>query len=304
MRIGIDVSTWQKNIDWSKVKGNIEFAILRLGWIGNNSNKLDTYFEKNYSECKKLGIPVGVYVYNYATTETAAKKGALWTIEQLKGKNLDLPVYLDMEDKCLINYTKEKLTQICIAFNKEIESKGYWAGVYASANFFNAHLNNDEIKRRYTTWVAHYNVNQDKYNGVYDMLQYSSKGKIVGINGNVDMNIMYRDLILEIKGSKESEDQEMIDGKIVEMLNRIIDKYGVEDTEKALSRLIETYKDDCEPSGWAIEEVEKAKAMGITDGSNPQMFATRQEVMMMTYRGVNVAIEKSKENMEATNERN
>ena len=296
MRIGIDVSEWQKNIDWSKVKGNIDFVILRLGWTGNNSNKIDKYFERNYSECKKLGIPVGVYVYNYATTETAAKKGALWTLEQLKGKELDLPVYLDMEDKCLSNITREKLTKICIAFNKEIESKKLWAGVYASANFFKVHLNTDEIKKRYTTWVAHYNVKENTYNGVYDMLQYSSKGKITGIEGNVDMNIMYRDLISQIKGSnpepKESEEKNLLDGKIVEIINKIINKYGEDDFEKALSRLVETYKDDKEPSGWALKEVEEAKQLGITDGSNPQMFATRQEVMMMCYRTYKKANEK------------
>lgn len=87
------------------------------------------------------------------------------------------------------------------------------------------------------------------------------------------------------------------------MIDKLINDYGEVKVENALRRLIETYIDDGEPSPWAIKEVEDAKKMGITDGSNPQMFATRQEVMMMTYRGVNIAVEKSKENQEVKDER-
>ena len=84
---GIDVSQHQGEINWDKVKSQIDFAILRLGWIGNKENHtLDTQFERNYSECKRLGIPVGVYVYCYSNCEETAKSGANWVIEKLKGK--------------------------------------------------------------------------------------------------------------------------------------------------------------------------------------------------------------------------
>lgn len=79
----------------------------------------------------------------------------------------------------------------------------------------------------------------------------------------------------------------MIDGKIGEMLNRLCAKYDIDIIEKALSRLIETFEDDAQPSGWALKEIEEAKELGITDGSNPQMFATRQEVMIMCSRTLN-----------------
>lgn len=209
---GIDVSHFQGNIDWNKVKGNIDFAILRLGWIGNNNNHtLDTKFETYYNACKSVGIPIGVYVYNYCNSQNTAKSGAEWTVNQLKDKGIDLPIYIDMEDRSIENLGKDKLTSICIAFNTVIENAGYWAGVYANLNWYTNYLNKDTIKARYTTWVAHYGISQDRYVGQYDMLQYSDTGKISGISGNVDMDIMYRDLINEIKESDTGTDRKTVE---------------------------------------------------------------------------------------------
>ena len=209
---GIDVSHFQGNIDWNKVKGNIDFAILRLGWIGNNNNHtLDTKFETYYNACKSTGIPIGIYVYNYCNSEDTVKSGAEWTVNQLKDKGIDLPIYIDMEDRSIENWGKDKLTSICIAFNTVIENAGYWAGVYANLNWYTNYLNKDTIKARYTTWVAHYGISQDRYVGQYDMLQYSDTGKISGISGNVDMDIMYRDLINEIKESNTGTDRKTVE---------------------------------------------------------------------------------------------
>lgn len=202
---GIDVSQYQANINWEEVKKHINFAILRLGWIGNTEVRLDTKFERNYSECKRLGIPVGVYVYNYAASEERAISGAEWTLKNLKGKTLELPVYIDMEDSSIAYLGKDNLTKIVFAFNQVIEKAGYWAGVYANRNWYDNYLNKDIIKKRFTTWIAHYGTSEDRYKGEYDMMQYTSSGKVNGIdsnadgrNDNVDMNVMYRDLIKEI----------------------------------------------------------------------------------------------------------
>ena len=221
---GIDVSHFQGNIDWNKVKGNIDFAILRLGWIGNNNNHtLDTKFETYYNACKSTGIPIGIYVYNYCNSEDTVKSGAEWTVNQLKDKGIDLPIYIDMEDRSIENLGKDKLTSICIAFNTVIENAGYWAGVYANLNWYTNYLNKDTIKARYTTWVAHYGISQDRYVGQYDMLQYSDTGKISGISGNVDMDIMYRDLINEIKESNTGTDRKTVE----ELAREVIDgKWG------------------------------------------------------------------------------
>ena len=219
---GIDISGWQEKIDWDKVKNQIEFAIIRLGYIGNNENKLDTYFERNYSECKRLGIPVGVYIYNYVKTEDRISSCADWVIDKLNGKTLELPVYIDMEDDSIAYLGKEKLTNLCIVFNTKIESTKRWAGVYANRNWYDNYLNKDEIKRRYTTWIAHYGVDINKYNGQYDMLQYTESGTIQGINGKVDLNIMYRDLIGQIAEDKPIEQPQptkSIDELALEVIN-------------------------------------------------------------------------------------
>ena len=172
---------------------------------------LDTKFETYYNACKSTGIPIGIYVYNYCNSEDTVKSGAEWTVNQLKDKGIDLPIYIDMEDRSIENLGKDKLTSICIAFNTVIENAGYWAGVYANLNWYTNYLNKDTIKARYTTWVAHYGISQDRYVGQYDMLQYSDTGKISGISGNVDMDIMYRDLINEIKESNTGTDRKTVE---------------------------------------------------------------------------------------------
>lgn len=219
---GIDVSEHQGIINWEKVKPNIDFAILRLGWIGNHDNHtLDKQFERNYAECKRLNIPVGVYVYNYCASEEAAQSGARWTVDKLADKKLELPVYIDMEDISGTRLGKSKNTNMCIAFNSIIEITGKWAGVYANLNWFNNYLDKDVIKFKYTTWIAHYGVSPDKYNGQYDMLQYTSTGKIDGVSGNVDMNEMYRNLIAEIAGANKNNNKPSIEQIAHEVIDGI-----------------------------------------------------------------------------------
>lgn len=205
---GIDVSEHNGVINWDLVKPQVNFAILRLGWIGNkNNHTLDKQFERNYAECKRLGIPVGIYVYCYCNNVETAKAGANWTVEKLRGKNIELPVYLDMEDGSIVGCGKDTLTNMCIAFNTIIEQNGKWAGVYANQNWFNNYLNKEELKRRYTCWIASYKSGTDCYKGEYDIWQNSSKAKISGIAGNVDTNYMYRDLIAQIGNKNVTQPQ-------------------------------------------------------------------------------------------------
>lgn len=202
---GIDISQHNGTIDFNKVKNEVDFVILRLGWIGNKKNHtLDTKFIEYYNSCKSLNIPIGIYVYCYSNSEDNAQSGAEWTINQLKGKLIDLPIYIDMEDDTIKGLGKAKLTQIVVAFNNIIEREGYSAGVYANADWWKNYLNKDVLVPRYTTWVAHYGVNEDKYNGVYDMLQYTSSGSVAGIKSKVDMNKMYK-VLLNTNGSNTSK---------------------------------------------------------------------------------------------------
>lgn len=227
---GVDVSTWQGDIDWKKAKDSIDFAILRLGWIGNrNNHALDNKFERNYRECVKLGIPVGIYIYSYSKTEAAAISGAEWVLKTLKKRKLDLPIYLDMEDKTIKSAGRVKLTKICHAFNTKIEQGGYWAGVYANADWFKNYLNGEELRKRYTCWIAHYTKGTDKYKGVYDIWQYSSSGTVPGIKGRVDTNYMYRDLIKEVSNTVDKVVEKYITYKI---------KYG--DTLSGIAKMYNT----------------------------------------------------------------
>lgn len=190
---GIDISKYQGDIDYTKVKNdNIKFVIIRIGY-GMYENQKDPKFETNYSEAIKNNLPVGVYIYSYAKTKEEAKKEAEVTLKWLGGRKLNLPVYYDIEDKSQTTIDKSTLTEICETFCTKIEEKGYWAGIYANKYWLNTHIDAERLEKKYTIWVAQYNT-QNTYKGTYDMWQYSSKGKVNGINGNVDMNILYKDI--------------------------------------------------------------------------------------------------------------
>lgn len=205
MKKGIDVSHYQKKIDWAKAKKVVEFSILKIG-EGRYSNQKDDYFERNYSECKRLGIPVGVYSYAYAQSVAEAKEEAKRVIEWLQGRDLDLPVYYDMENANMQKLGKNQLTEIAIAFCHEIEKAGYWAGIYANLYWYSNLLDTERLKKMFTLWIANvdFTHEQNKYEGKFDMFQYSWVGKVDGIIANVDMNIMYRDLVTDVRNSKNA----------------------------------------------------------------------------------------------------
>lgn len=203
MKRGIDVSHYQKKIDWAKAKKVVEFSILKVG-EGRYTNQKDEYFERNYAECKRLGIPVGVFSYAYAQSVPEAKEEARRVIEWLNGRSLDLPVYYDMEESKMQKLGKIQLTEIAIAFCREIEKAGYWAGIYANLYWYNKCLDTERLKKMFTLWIANVDntENQTKYEGQFDMFQYSWHGKVDGIIADVDMDVMYRDLITDVRNSK------------------------------------------------------------------------------------------------------
>ena len=230
---GIDVSEFQGNIDWNKVKADgIEFAILKLANIYDyDTNYKDSKFETNYKEAKKRGIKLGAYIYNYCNTVDTLKEGLEWAIGKLAGKKLDLPLYLDMEDKDIQGETVATLTNQCNEFAKYVKSKGYNAGVYANVNWLKNELNPSNFDKDISVWVAQY-YKECQYEGKYDIWQYSSNGKVSGISGNCDMNYLYNtDIIIE-SGSTDDSDKKSID----ELAQEVIDgKWG--DGEDRKNRL-------------------------------------------------------------------
>lgn len=197
---GIDVSKWQGAIDWNKVKAaGIDFAIIRAGY-GKEISQKDAFFEANYKAAKAAGIPVGCYWYSYAKSVAEARKEAAVCMEAIKGKQFEYPVYFDIEDNSQVGLGKTTLTDICNAFCKELESAGYFVGVYANTNWFQNYLDHKALSAKYTIWLADYRT---LYNITLkrDIHQYSSKGRVDGINGNVDMNKCTRDFPTTIKNA-------------------------------------------------------------------------------------------------------
>lgn len=197
---GIDVSSYQNDINWETVKNNgIDFAILRCGYGDNVISQDDKKFKRNVSECERLGIPYGVYLYSYATSEEQKQSEIEHILRLLEGTNPKYPVYLDVEDNSQIKMGKEWITNMCINFCENLKNKGYKVGIYANQNWLTNYIDTDRLND-YEIWIANYgNNNGDlhklNYNGRYQIHQYTSKGKVDGINGNVDMNVCYIDYL-------------------------------------------------------------------------------------------------------------
>lgn len=221
---GIDVSEFQGSIDWNKVKKEgVEFAILKLANIYDyDANYKDSRFDTNYKNAKAQGIKVGAYIYNYCNTVDTLKNGLEWAIKKLDGKKLDLPLYIDMEDKDIQGETKASLTEQCNEFAKYVKNKGFQAGVYANLNWLKNELNPNDFDKDISVWVAQY-YKECQYEGDYDIWQYSSSGKVSGISGNCDMNYLYNEDIIKESGSTENTDKKSVD----ELAQEVIDgKWG------------------------------------------------------------------------------
>lgn len=197
---GIDISKYQGNVDFKKVKDTgIQFVIARIGY-GMYENQKDPKFEEYYKGATDNNLPIGVYLYSYALSVEDAEKEADMALKWLNKRKLNLPVYYDIEDKSQQILSKTTLTNMATAFCKKIEKAGYWAGIYANKYWLTTFLDSKALEEKFTIWVAQYNTT-NTYKGKYDMWQYTSSGRVNGINGNVDMNILYRDIFSNSEGN-------------------------------------------------------------------------------------------------------
>ncbi len=189
---GIDVSEHQKAIDWKAVKeSGVDFAIIRAGY-GREISQEDPYFKANIEGAQKEGISVGIYWYSYADDTASAKREADTCYEVIKDYTFDLPLYFDIEEPKHAKMTAAQTSAIVDTFCSEMENRGYFVGLYSYANFLQTHLYKS-ILEKYDVWVAQYNAKLTAYTGNYSIWQYSSKGQVDGINGDVDVNYCYRD---------------------------------------------------------------------------------------------------------------
>lgn len=190
--IGIDVSKWQGEIDWQAVKNaGAEFAIIRIGYQTDydGEDKEDEYFRKNIEGATKAGIKIGGYFYSYAKTAKEASEQAEWVIDKISGYKLDLPVAFDWESwtsfsKCSMSFYD--LNNNAKTFIKKLNDNGYKGSIYGSKNYLQTMWYADEYE---DVWLAHY-TKQTDYKGNYQIWQMCDTGRIAGINGAVDIDIM------------------------------------------------------------------------------------------------------------------
>lgn len=192
---GIDVSAHQGVVDWNKVKkSGVQFAMLRAGY---GTGTIDKYFNKNADGCKKAGIPIGIYWFMYCTDDNSAKRNANACLNTIKGLKIDYPVCADFEydsvsyaNKYGVNVTKENASRWVMIFLDTIKAAGYSVCNYTNQDFYNRYFTN-EVNKRYDLWLAKYGSANTMSNNAA-MWQYSSKGKVNGIVGNVDMDEVHK----------------------------------------------------------------------------------------------------------------
>lgn len=189
---GIDVSKWQGDIDFKAVKAaGADFVIIRVGHCYDEISK-DKYFEANLKNAKAAGLQVGVYLYTTATDADEAREHARWIVDQLRGVSLEMPIVFDWES--FDNFQQydisiHDLNEVYLAFADEVSTLGYKPMLYGSKNRMNT-IWSDEAKAAAPVWLAHY-TEQTDYEGDYMMWQASCTGRIAGIDGDVDLDILY-----------------------------------------------------------------------------------------------------------------
>ena len=244
---GIDVSGYQKDIDWQKVKdAGIDFAILKIGNINAREPDgwyTDSYFQRNVTECERLGIPYGVYAYSYAKNADDAVKGADHIIALLKGHNPTLPVYLDLEDNSIKDTDHASIAK---AFCNTISAAGYTPGIYASASWFKNILTDPCFTNSgWGIWTAQYWYGQrydaslglgPEYPAKFDCWQYSCLSTVPGIDGYCDINYWYGNSIPDTT-------DDPIESELVKVAQRYSAQLG------AITGTVYKFEDD----GWRLD---------------------------------------------------
>ncbi len=198
--IGIDVSSHQKEIDWNKVKASgVEYAIIRVGFRGYGAAGtivLDEYFHSNIQAALKAGLKVGVYFFSQAITEDEAIEEAEFLLNEIKGYDISFPVVYDPEDISgdtarTDGLSGEQITSQCIAFCERIKEAGYTPMIYANKRWTLTRIDLTRLTA-YDLWLAAY-VDAPDIPYLFTMWQYSATGKVDGVNGDVDLNISFKD---------------------------------------------------------------------------------------------------------------
>ena len=246
-KFGVDISKYNGNVDMRLAKSNgVDFVILKAG---SGARGEDPYFQRNYTNAKATGMPVGAYWYSYAMNVREAKGEAIRFLKLLEGKQFEYPVYLDFEDPTQRNISKATKTDMAIAFMSILEKNGYYTGLYSSGDWINNKFDRDRLKN-YDIWIAHWYVNSARCYRSYGMWQFTNKQKVPGVpstgEGGVDANyafIDYPNIIknaglngfkktiqkTEVKGLSKMEEEKLLD-----QIKQTVVTYEAKDYELAL----------------------------------------------------------------------
>ena len=189
----IDVSSWQGDINWEQVASSgIDYAIIRVC----AGTREDTKWEQNYIGATEAGIQVGVYLYNYATTPEGAAQEANALLDALDGRELDLPVYYDLEYSAVAATGRDNIRELANTFLATVAAEGYDVGIYCNVNWYRNYIDHNNINTD-LYWIASYGTN-DGYMHTRPVIdetmtawQYSSVGLVYGISTRVDLNVWY-----------------------------------------------------------------------------------------------------------------
>ena len=203
-KFGIDISKWQADfpLEAAVASDGVEFVIIKAGGSDAKAPYTDKKFEINYSKAKACHLPVGCYWYSKALSVEDAKRDADYFLNIMRGKQFDLPVYIDVEDKTQLSLGKDKLTNIIDVFLSTLEANGYYAGIYSSESYFKTYMNDDYLKK-YAHWVAKWSTAKPSNAGVWQFggeTNFLRSSKIQGMT--VDQNYLFVDYPSVIKNKK------------------------------------------------------------------------------------------------------
>lgn len=228
----IDVSQFNGTINWETVKPQIDGAIIRCGYGGNIAVQDDTQYLRNVQECTRLKIPFGVYLFSYARSVAEAKDEAEHVLRLVKGWNLALPIYYDLERSSYVGDLSAALyAQIATAFCEQIEAVGGYVGIYANLDYWTNKLMNVNA---YTRWLAQWS-SAPTFDKKFMLWQYTSDGKINGSSERTDLN-RYYDNFLTMAGKQNYFGSIEPDPKPEPPDNQLKYKVGEEVSFRALYR--------------------------------------------------------------------
>lgn len=261
MRYGIDVSHYQRKIDWPKVaEAGKKFVVMKAMY--ESSGKIDETFEDNYAGAGTQGIDRGVYIFIASRSIKDPKTDANDLLKILNGRKLEIGIWLDLEADSLKNAGLEKILQVVRVETEIFNKAGYMVNIYCNLNWWNNVLKDDTLKNNYKFWIARYPNEDDgtmktslsPRNLVESSIgwQYSSKGSVDGIIGNVDMDAFWGDVI------GQALESDYVDSNLFMTANNILTQarkwVGKKESDGSHKEIIDIYNSQSKlPRGYKVK---------------------------------------------------